>query len=152
MTLRRIFLSAAIVIAAALPSARIWAADIDIKRLAPMDAHTFVYAKENEERAYQGEYLADAWKTFQDERICERVFDIVASRAPEEDMAKVKDVWSEIETALEPINLQAARRRRRVRDVQRHDRPVRPYGRRGAADRKGRRGLSQGHRESVRGD
>jgi hypothetical protein len=79
----------------------------DIKRLAIADAHTAVYAKANPEREYQTAYLADAWKTFRDERIAERIFEIVAARAPEDELAKFKDAWEEIETALEPVNLAA---------------------------------------------
>jgi hypothetical protein len=108
MNLRRMFLGAVVLAAAiALPSASARAADVDIKRLAPSDAHTVVYAKQNPERAYQGEYLADAWKTFRDERIAERVFDLISSRAPAEDMEKFKNGWEQVQTALKPINLQA---------------------------------------------
>lgn len=108
MHIRRTFYGAALLAAAlALPCPSARAADLDIKRLAPADAHTIVYAKQNPERAYQGEYIADAWKTFRDERICERVFEIVSSRAPADKMEQAKKYWQEVQTALEPINLQA---------------------------------------------
>ena len=53
------------------------------------------------------QYMADAWKTFQDEKIAERIFKIVASRAPKEDMEKFQEKWDEMKEALEPINGQA---------------------------------------------
>lgn len=107
MRFRKALVGVVLAASAALPFPALRAADLDIKRLAVADAHTVVYAKQNEERAYQGEYLADAWKTFQDERIAQRVFDMIASRAPEEKITELKNAWQEIETALEPINLQA---------------------------------------------
>lgn len=106
MTLRRVFLGAALLAALiAQPFAR--AAELDIKRLAPTDAYTVVHAQKNLERAYQTEYLKDAWKTFRDERIAERVYEIIESRAPADKLAKVKDAWQEMADALEPINWSA---------------------------------------------
>ena len=108
MNVRRMMFGVALVSASlALPLLAARAAEGDIKRLAPTDAHTIVYAKPNPERDYQDEYLADAWKTFQDEKICEKVFELISSRAPAEELDKVKDAWKEIQTALEPINLEA---------------------------------------------
>jgi hypothetical protein len=108
MNVRRLSCGVALLAASLVqPCPALRAADLDIKRIALTDAHTVVYAKQNEERAYQGEYLADAWKTFQEEKIAERVFDLISSRAPEEELAKVKAAWGEIEAALEPIKLQA---------------------------------------------
>jgi hypothetical protein len=105
MNLRR--LSTTLALATLVAGSGALATAADIRRLATADAHTIVLAKKNDERAYQAEYLADAWKTFQDERICERVFDIVASRAPQDKLDQLKDAWAEIETALEPISLEA---------------------------------------------
>jgi len=105
MNLRR--LTSGLVLAAFVAGSAAPALAADIRRLATTDAHTIVYATKNEERAYQEEYMADAWKTFQDERIAQRVFDIIASRAPEDKLNQLKDAWAEIETALEPINLEA---------------------------------------------
>ena len=107
MNIRRIFLGAAVLAASALPSWSVQAADLDIKKIAPTDAHTIVYCKKNSERDYQAEYLADAWKTFRDERIAERIYDIAVKKAPAEDVAKLQEGWKQIQTALEPINLEA---------------------------------------------
>jgi hypothetical protein len=83
------------------------AAAPDVKRAAPADAHTVVYARHNPERDYQREYYQDAWNTFREERIAERLFEIVASRVPEEQMAEAKEAWEQVQTALKPINLEA---------------------------------------------
>ncbi len=106
MFLRRISLTALALatIVAASPDA---AAELDIRRLAPSDAHTVAYAKHNPERDYQGKYLADAYETFRSERICERIFEIISSRAPEDELAKFKAGWKEVEKAVEPIELEA---------------------------------------------
>lgn len=106
MFLRRISLAAVALatIAVTSPDA---AAELDIRRLAPSDAHTIAYAKHNPERDYQGKYLAEAYETFRSERICERIFEIISSRAPEEELAKFKAGWEEVEKAVEPIELEA---------------------------------------------
>ena len=83
------------------------AAEVDIKRLAPTDAHMVVYARHNPERDYQTQYLADAWRTFREEKIGERVWKIISSRAPQDKLSQVQDAWSQIEAAAQPINWQA---------------------------------------------
>lgn len=80
---------------------------LDIKKAVPNEVHMALYAKHNPERDYQTEYFADAWKTFQDEKIAERIFKIVSSQAPKEDLEKFQDKWDEMKEALEPINGQA---------------------------------------------
>ena len=97
MSFRRLVSVAALAAATiALPWSSALAADGDIKRLAPADAYMAVYARNNPERAYQKEYVEEAWQTFQDERIAERIFDVISRRAPEEELAKFKDAWAEI--------------------------------------------------------
>lgn len=107
MFLQRALLGAALLAATLVQAPLGRAAELDIKRLAPTDAYTIVHARKNPERAYQGEYLEEAWQTFRDEKIAERVWDIVVSRAPEEKIEKLKDAWSEMADALEPINWEA---------------------------------------------
>src|SRR4051812_41759674 len=80
---------------------------IDIKRAAPTDAFLAVYARHNPERDYQRDYMAAAWKTFQDEHIAERVMNMVTSRVPQEKLAAAKSKWDEVATALAPISGQA---------------------------------------------
>src|SRR5271166_1093185 len=53
---------------------------VDIKRAAPTDAHVAMYARHNPKRDYQREYFAEAWKTFQEEQVGQRLLDIVTSR------------------------------------------------------------------------
>jgi hypothetical protein len=107
MNVRRFLMGAALLAATALPCTPSRAADLDIKRIAPTNSHTFVYAKKNSERDYQAKYLADAWKTFRDERIAERVFELISSRAPKDELEKFTDAWEQVQTALAPINVEA---------------------------------------------
>jgi hypothetical protein len=104
MLLQRALLGAALLAASLVQGPLARAAELDIKRLAPTDAYTIVHARKNPERAYQAEYLEEAWQTFRDERIAERVWEIIISRAPEEKIDKLKDAWTEMSDALEPIN------------------------------------------------
>ena len=80
---------------------------VDIKRVAPTDSFLVVYAKHNPERDYQRQYLADALKTIQDERICERLMNIITSRVPQEKLDQARSKLQEVQTALQPINVQA---------------------------------------------
>jgi hypothetical protein len=80
---------------------------VDIKHAAPPDAFLAVYAKHNPERDYQRQYYADAWKTFQDERICERLLKIISSAAPPDKLAAATSKVDEVKAALEPIDLKA---------------------------------------------
>src|SRR5262245_46117959 len=80
---------------------------VDIKHAAPPDAFLAVYAKHNPARDYQRQYYADAWKTFQDEKIGERILKIITSAAPPDKLAAAKSKFQELQTALEPIDLKA---------------------------------------------
>jgi hypothetical protein len=80
---------------------------IDIKHAAPPDAFLAVYAKHNPARDYQRQYYADALKTFQDEKIGERILKIITSTAPPDKLAAAKSKLEELQTALEPIDLKA---------------------------------------------
>ncbi len=79
----------------------------DIKRAVPTDAFLAVYAQHNPARDYQREYFAAAWKTFQEEQIGPRLLGIVTSRVPEDKLATAKSKVQELQTALEPISVQA---------------------------------------------
>ncbi len=80
---------------------------LDIKKAVPTDVHLAVYVKHNPEREYQAEYFKEAWQTFRDEKICERVFKMVASQAPKDKLENFQNAWDEVKEALEPINGQA---------------------------------------------
>jgi hypothetical protein len=66
---------------------------VDIKRVAPADAFLAVYARHNPERDYQREYFAEAWKTFHEEHIGERLMDITTSHLPADKLAAAKSKW-----------------------------------------------------------
>jgi hypothetical protein len=92
---------------ALLATAPVWAdgpRTPDIKRAVPTDAYLAVYARHNPKRDYQREYFLQAWQTFKEERIGERLMDIVVSRVPEKELAAAKSRWQELKTALEPVN------------------------------------------------
>lgn len=73
----------------------------------PPEAHLFVIGWHNSERDYQTEYLRDAWETFQDERIGERLLDIVTSRMDADDLQKARDVWNELREAMSDVDFSA---------------------------------------------
>ena len=79
---------------------------VDVRQGIPTDAHLAIYGKDNPERAYQKEHLAEVWQTFQDEKIAERFFSIITSRVSEEELNQARSVWDQIHTALEPIRLE----------------------------------------------
>jgi hypothetical protein len=76
----------------------------DIKRAVPTDAYLAIYARHDPKRDYEREYFLQAWQTFKEERIGERLMDIVVSRVPEEELAAAKLRWQELKAALEPVN------------------------------------------------
>lgn len=79
---------------------------VDIKRAAPPDAYLAIYTHHNPERDYQREYVAAAWKTFQDEQIGQRLIEIVRSRVPEDKLTTAKSKLEELKAACEPIHLE----------------------------------------------
>ena len=82
-------------------------AKLDLRRAVPAEAHMVILGMNNPEREYQDAYLADILQTVQDERLVERFLEIITSKASEEDLAGVKSVFQEIQTAMEPIDWQA---------------------------------------------
>jgi hypothetical protein len=92
---------------ALLATAPVWAdgpRTPDIKRAVPPDAYLAVYARHDPKRDYEREYFLQAWQTFQDERIGERLLEIVASRVPRDELETAKSRWQELKTAAEPIH------------------------------------------------
>ena len=57
------------------------ATSVALHHAIPPDVHLAVYVRDNPERAYQKEYLAEVWQTFQEEKIAERFFSAVPSLA-----------------------------------------------------------------------
>ena len=101
----RIFLVAALAVCAAAPA--LAQSSASLKQAVPTDAHLAIYAQENAEREYQKAYMAEIWQTFQDERIVERLVEIVTSNAPEEELAQARGVLDELKAAAEPIDCAA---------------------------------------------
>jgi hypothetical protein len=62
-----------------------------------------VYGKQNPERDYQLAYLHEVWQTVLDEKIGDRVLAIVTSRMPPEKLADAKQVFAELQNAIEPV-------------------------------------------------
>jgi len=89
------------------PAARADSNAVDIKHAAPPDAFLAVYAKHNPARDYQRQYYAEAWKTFQDEKIGERLLKIITSAAPPDKLAAATSKVDELKAALEPIDFKA---------------------------------------------
>ena len=106
----KLFIASAVAAALVLTATRAWSADavaVDIKRAAPTDAFLAVYARHNPERDYQRQYGVEAWKTFQQEHIGERVLGIITSHVPSEQLTAAKSKLQELHTAIEPIEFQA---------------------------------------------
>ncbi|MBN1852384.1 MAG: hypothetical protein JW829_06655 [Pirellulales bacterium] len=84
------------------------AASLDIRHAVPADAHLVIYGRHNPERDYQSAYLQDIWKTVEDERLFERLFEhaikIVTSRMQEDDLENAKSVLDDLKAALDPID------------------------------------------------
>ncbi|MAT71247.1 MAG: hypothetical protein CMJ58_17185 [Planctomycetaceae bacterium] len=99
-------LAAALVLAVATMAPRPLAA-ADLSQAIPPGAHLFVLAKHNPERDYQTDYVADVWKTFQEERIGPRLLEIVTSRMPEDDLKKATEVWEELCDAVGDVDFSA---------------------------------------------
>ena len=106
----KLFIASAVVAMLVLTATRTWSAEavaVDIKRAAPTDAFLAVYARHNPERDYQRQYGVEAWKTFQQEHIGERVLGIITSHVPSEQLTAAKTKLQELHTAIEPIEFQA---------------------------------------------
>jgi len=82
------------------------AANTDLRRGVPVEAHLAIFGKHNPERDYQTAYLAEICQTVRDEKLVERFLEIVTSRMPEQKLNNAKDLYQEIATALGPADWQ----------------------------------------------
>lgn len=80
---------------------------VDIRQGVPPEAHLVVFGKNNPERAYQKQYLAEVWQTVQDEEIIDRFFAAITSQVPEDKLLEARSAWDQMQTALEPMNCAA---------------------------------------------
>lgn len=117
---------------------------VDLTRAAPVDAYMVVYAQNNPERDYQQAYLAEAWETACDEKIGEKLMKIVTSRAPKDDVAKAKEVISEIKDALEPVKAASLEDVEEVVIAQRLNGPIQSSLVAARMNEEGAEGLEQG--------
>jgi hypothetical protein len=83
------------------------AAAVDLRQAVPADAYMAIHAQHNPERDYQRAYMADIWKTVQDEKLIERISTIITNRVQEKDLDAAKSVAEELKTALAPIDLKS---------------------------------------------
>lgn len=79
------------------------ASKLDLRRIAPPDAHLAVYAKHNPERDYQRPLYENVWNRFKAEKLDERFLKIITSRMSEQDITKAQSVIDEFHVALEPV-------------------------------------------------
>lgn len=76
----------------------------DLRTGVPSDTHLAVYAQKNAERDYQNAYLAEVWQTIQDEKICDRIYNLVTSRMPEDKLEELQAIWDEVAEAAAPMD------------------------------------------------
>jgi hypothetical protein len=82
------------------------AKQVDIKRAAPPGAFLAIDIHHSANANYEREYYADILKTIHDERICERVMNIITSHMPHDKLEAAKSRLDEVKTALAPLDLQ----------------------------------------------
>ena len=80
------------------------AAVADIQQAVPSDAHLVLQAWHNPERDYQRAYLESVWKTVEDEKLIERITELITSQVPEENLQSARSVFQEIQDAAAPID------------------------------------------------
>ncbi|MBX3425353.1 MAG: hypothetical protein KF688_06710 [Pirellulales bacterium] len=79
----------------------------DLTRAIPVEAHLFVHARHNPEREFLAKHYADVWQTVCDEKIAERLLEIVSGHMKDQDRQKAESLWSDVRTAAAPINFPA---------------------------------------------
>jgi hypothetical protein len=77
---------------------------VDLRQAVPANAFMAIYAPHNPERDYQRVYMADVWQTIQDEKLPERISEIITKRVESKDVDRAKAVVEEMKTALAPID------------------------------------------------
>jgi hypothetical protein len=89
---------------------RAWADDkttVDLRQAVPADAYMAVDAVHNPERDYQRAYMADIWRTVQDEKLVERVSAIIANQTKDQKLDDAKAVLEELKAAVAPIDFKS---------------------------------------------
>jgi hypothetical protein len=83
------------------------AAAVDLRQAVPADAYMVFHAQHNPERDYQRAYIADIWQTVQDEKLVERISEIIANRVKDKQLDDAKSIYEELKTAVAPIELKS---------------------------------------------
>lgn len=77
---------------------------VAIQQAVPDDAYLVVQGWHNPERDYQRAYLEDIWKTVQDEKLVERITDLITSHVSDEDLQTAQSAYHEVQDAVAPID------------------------------------------------
>ena len=80
---------------------------VELRQAVPADAYMAIDARHNPERDYQRAYMADIWRTVQDEKLVERVSAIVANQMKDQKLDDAKAVLEELKAAVAPIDLKS---------------------------------------------
>jgi hypothetical protein len=75
-----------------------------MQRLAPPEAFVAVYARHNPERDYQREHYARVWQTIEEERLPERLMEIVLAQIAADKRERAEQLVAEVKEALAPID------------------------------------------------
>ena len=82
-------------------------AAVDLRRAVPAEAYLAVYGSHNSERDYQRQYYEDIWQTVKDERLPERILELVSARVPDENMQQAQAALDELKELVAPVDWQA---------------------------------------------
>lgn len=80
---------------------------VELRQAVPNDAFMAIRAQHDPKRDYQRQYVADIWKTVQDEKLVERVSAIIANRVKDQKLDDAKAVMEELKAAVAPIDLKS---------------------------------------------
>ena len=80
---------------------------VELRQAVPNDAFMAICAQHDPKRDYQRQYVADIWKTVQDEKLVERVSAIIANRVKDQKLDDAKAVMEELKAAVAPIDLKS---------------------------------------------
>jgi hypothetical protein len=81
---------------------------LDIRKGIPADAYMAVYGQQNPEREYQREYQKRIWQSVQEERLPQRIFDVLINCLPTKEKENVASISDELQLIFEPVDWSAA--------------------------------------------
>ena len=80
------------------------AAPVDLRQAVPSDAFMAMHFQHDPKRDYERAYMADVWQTIQDEKLPQRILEIITNRANEKDVDAAKAFADEMKAAVAPID------------------------------------------------